>query len=151
MNFAICEQWQYGYRLVDLRSIAAHRPDTDQDDTTGTITMMTVHAAKGLEFHVYIVGWKKTFSRQFSAKMNENSKKNDGRFMLPHTGKTANISYANRASAMDKHNSANQAAFYMKLTTPSTFPKSKEDIRKRDFLPSQRQTIRLSANLKPFK
>src|SRR3546814_7647670 len=33
--------------------------DRDNDDQTETVTIMTVHAAKGLEFdHVFLAGWE---------------------------------------------------------------------------------------------
>ncbi len=131
--------------------------DTDQDDTTERITMMTVHAAKGLEFsYVYIVGMEEDLFPSILCKNERELEEERRLFYVAITrAKTAcNISYAKSRFRNGQTQFSKPSRFLYEIDDKFIdFPeKQREDIRKERFsFLSQRQTTSARPrNLKPL-
>lgn len=93
--------------------------DTENDEETEKVTLMTVHSAKGLEFdHVFVVGMEEDLFPSSMAKSEERGLEEERRLFyvaLTRARKTCTVTYAKSRFKNGQTNSAKMSRFLMEI------------------------------------
>jgi DNA helicase-2/ATP-dependent DNA helicase PcrA len=93
--------------------------DTENDEETEKVTLMTVHSAKGLEFnHVFVVGMEEDLFPSSMAKSEARGLEEERRLFyvaLTRARKTCTVTYAKSRFKNGQTNSANMSRFLMEI------------------------------------
>ncbi len=111
------EQGEEGIRLVDFLSEVSLLTDQDtgDDDGKGKVTLMTVHAAKGLEFnHVFVVGMEEDLFPSSMAKFEPRGLEEERRLFyvaITRAKKTCTVTFARSRFRNGSTNATRESRF----------------------------------------
>lgn len=115
------EQGEEGVKLVDFLSEVSllTDQDTDNESDNDKVTLMTVHAAKGLEFeHIFVVGMEEDLFPSAMAKAEIRGLEEERRLFyvaITRAKKTCTISYAKSRFKNGQINSAQESRFLREI------------------------------------